>query len=151
MQASSIKLAWKLMLVMGIYLAAIGLFLLLAPQAPLGEEVTYVENTWGELVSTNPKLAEWFLLVSREKGAFALSIAAAVIAISFTSYKKGEKWSWYALLVSGIMVWSGALMYHLTIGINKAPLGGTLVMIGSIIFIVAIALPAKAILGKESI
>jgi len=149
MQVLSVKVAWKVMLAMGIYLAAIGLILLLAPQASLEEEVTFMENTWTDLTSNNPRLVEWLLILAREKGAFALSIAAAIIGISLAGYRKGEKWSWYTLLVSGIMAWSGGLMYHLTIGINKAPIGGTVIIIGSIIFIVAIALPAKVILGKK--
>ena len=151
MQASSVKIGWKVMLAMGIYLAVLGVLFLLAPHGALGEEfAAFTGSSWTDFTSANPKPSELLLVTAKEKGAFILSIGVLIIAIALTSYRKGERWSWYALLVSGIIGWSGGLIYHITIGIRQALTGGLIAIIGVIIFIIAIALPAKAILGKKA-
>ena len=151
MQAQSIRVGCKVMLAMGIYLAVLGLLFLLAPQGSLEEAFTaFTGNSWTNFASANPKPSELFLISTKESGTSVLSIAVLIIAIALTSYRKGERWSWYALLVSGIIGWGGALIYHITIGIREALIGGLITIIGLIIFIVAIVIPAKAILGKKA-
>jgi len=49
-------------------------------------------------------------------------------------------------LVTGIIGWGGALTYHIAIGYLMS---FVIVMVGTILFVIGIALPAKAILGKK--
>ena len=65
---------------------------------------------------------------------------AAIIGMTLVSYKKAERWSWWCLFVVGIMPLLGCTILH---GIDPITLGGW------VLFIPAIAIPAKAILGKK--
>jgi len=65
----------------------------------------------------------------------------AIIFITLASYKKAQKWSWWGLLVIGIAPLLSCSILH---GIN------VWAIIGWIIFILAIVIPARAILGKKS-
>ncbi len=151
-QAPSIKIGWKVMLAMGIYLAALGLFLVAAPQVVFEEEFgAFTEKSWTDFISDNPESSQLFLMLTKFLGAHLLSIAALVIGITLVAYRKAEKWSWYTLLISGIIGWGGALTYHTIIGIPEALIGSLLVIIGTVLFVIAIALPAKAILSKQPV
>ncbi|MBE9480147.1 MAG: hypothetical protein IMY69_00460 [Bacteroidetes bacterium] len=65
----------------------------------------------------------------------------AIIFITLASYKKAQKWSWWCLLVIGIAPLLSCSILH---GID------VWTAIGWIIFILAIVIPAKAILCKKS-
>ena len=148
---SSIKIGWKVMLAMGIYLAALGVFLVAAPQLVFEEEYrTFTGKSWPDFISSSPKASQLFLMLVKFLGAHLLSIAALVIGITLMAYRKAEKWSWFTLLISGIIGWGGALSYFVTLGIAGAPFDSLLVIIGTVLFVIAIALPAKAILGKKA-
>jgi len=67
--------------------------------------------------------------------------AVAIIGITLGSYRKAEKWSWWCLLGVGIMPLLGCTILY---GIDPITLGGW------VLFILAIAIPAKAILGQKS-
>jgi hypothetical protein len=66
---------------------------------------------------------------------------AAMIGISLGSYRKAEKWSWWCLLVVGL---APALACIIIDGISLP------VVIGLILIILGLAIPAKAILGNKS-
>jgi len=149
-QTPSIKIGWKIMLAMGIYLAALGFFLVAAPQVGFEEAfAAFTGNSWTNFASANAEPSELFLIMQKFVGANVLSAAVLVIGITLTSYRKGAGWSWYTLLVGGIIGWGSCLTFHATIfGIREALMAGLISIIGTTIFIVAIALPAKAILTK---
>jgi len=150
-QAPSIKTGWKIMLAMGIYMAALGLFLIAAPQVGFEKAfAAFTGNSWTNFAPANAKPSELFLILNKFVGANVLSAAALVIGITLTSYRKGARWSWYTLLVSGIIGWGSCLTFHVTIGIREALMSGLISIMGTIIFIVAIVIPAKAILTKKS-
>jgi hypothetical protein len=73
-----------------------------------------------------------------------LLISLLIIFITKKSYSKAEKWSWYALLITGIMLWGSLMGYRFVIG-YIAPSIVTFV-IGTALFVIGIALPAKEIL-----
>ena len=66
---------------------------------------------------------------------------AAIIGITLGSYRKAEKWSWWCLLVVGLVPFLDWTILH---ELNP------ILLIGWILFILALAIPAKAILGKKS-
>ncbi len=65
--------------------------------------------------------------------------AVAIIGITLGSYRKSEKWSWWCLLIIGIAPLLGCTILH---GL------GPWVIVGWVLFIPAIVIPAKAILAK---
>jgi hypothetical protein len=65
----------------------------------------------------------------------------AMIGISLGSYRKAEKWAWWSLLVVGLAPALACIILH---GISLP------VLAGLILVILALAIPAKSILGKKS-
>ncbi len=102
----SIKIGWKVMLAMSIYLAALGLFLIAAPQVGFEKAfAAFTGNSWTNFASANAEPSELFLILEKYVGANVLSAAVLVIGIALTGYQKGARWSWCTLLVSGIIGW----------------------------------------------
>jgi hypothetical protein len=58
----------------------------------------YTDQSLSTLLSTNPKTGEYILLLDRLIGAFNMAIAVSAIAIVLTAFRRGEAWSWFALL-----------------------------------------------------
>jgi len=74
-------------------------------------------------------------------GIYGATIGAAIIGITLGSYRKAEKWSWWCLLVVGLVPPLNCTILH---GVSPG------VVVDWILFVPAIAFPAKAILSKKS-
>jgi len=107
----SVKIGWILMLILGLYRIMASISMVTLQQADVAAGVN--------LATTG----------------------IAIIFVTVTSYKKAQKWSWWCLLVIGIVPLLSCSILH---GIN------VWAAIGWILFILAIAIPARAILGKRS-
>jgi len=139
LETRSLNIAWKLIAFTGYYLMLIGVIYLLTPQVLSSARFDYL----------TPEARTHELMVNRY-GAFALiSASVCIIAIASNSYKRGEKWAWWALLITGIIEWGGTLLLHLT-SLSDILLGMQIIidLIGIIPFVVGIVLPVKVILGK---
>jgi ABC-type multidrug transport system permease subunit len=66
---------------------------------------------------------------------------AAIVGMSLGAYRKAEKWSWWTLLVVGVAPVLSCTIIH---GIVPWALAGW------ILIILALAFPAKQILGKKT-
>jgi hypothetical protein len=51
--------------------------------------------TWSQLVSTDPKFAAFLGSTLIDDGISGVGLAIFGMAVSVTSYRKGEKWAWY--------------------------------------------------------
>jgi len=148
MQASSVKIAWKLMLAMGIYTVIIGLLSIFLTKTLFAPDFTsFTAQSWSDFLAASPKLAELFIIMQRQAGVMILIVGLFVALMAWKSYSKAEKWSWYTLLVTGVIGWGSAVAYYVVVG---DPIGRIMTIAGAVAFVVAIALPAKAILGKKA-
>ena len=65
---------------------------------------------------------------------------AAIIGIALGAYRKGERWSWWTLLVVAVAPVASCTVLHGLVAWS---------IVGWILSILALAIPAKAILGKS--
>lgn len=107
MEAKLLRVGWILMLILGIYRTIVAIVLI---AAGVGD------------TSAGINLA---------------TTGVAVIGITLGSYRKAEKWSWWCLLLVGLVPFLG---YELN----------PVLLVGWILFILGLVIPAKAILGKKS-
>ena len=145
---TSVKVAWKVMFADGIYIAVIGLLLIFLTKTMFIPDFTlFTAQSWSDFLASNPKPAELSMMVVRLLGAMTLVAGLFVVLMAWKSYRKAEKWSWYTLLVTGIIGWGSSLTYYIAVG---CLVGLVVVYIGIVLFVIGIALPAKAILGKKA-
>ena len=146
--APSVKIGWKIMLAHGIYIAGIGLLMIfLAKTMFVPTFTSFTAQSWSDFLVANPKPAELFIITERALGAMVLSAGLFIALVASESYRKAEKWSWYTLLIISILGWGTWLAYHISAGDLK---GLVAVYIGIVLFVIGIALPARAILGEKA-
>jgi small neutral amino acid transporter SnatA (MarC family) len=73
-----------------------------------------------------------------------------MIFITEKPYKKGEKWSWFAILVTGCILWGSLIGYKLVIGYFQLSLSSMTFIVGALLFIIGITIPAKEIIKKTN-
>ena len=98
-------------------------------------------------MAANAKAAELQIMSIRLRAAMALAVSILGIFLALTSYRKGEKWSWFAFLVSGIIVWGSNVAYCTALA---SLMSMVLMLIGLVLLVIGLAIPAKAILGAEA-
>ncbi|MDV3244586.1 MAG: hypothetical protein LYZ66_05355 [Nitrososphaerales archaeon] len=59
--------------------------------------------SWTQLVTAQPRIAGFISHLSTSNGIIAAVADVSVIAISFRSYRRGEKWAWYTFLAVPIL------------------------------------------------
>jgi len=105
----------------------------------------FIPKTISEIRVFDPKLLDFMLFVIQGYGLFVLFGSILFCIVALIPYRKGEKWAWYAVLVTGAIV-SGAMIFMIAYMTSHAIV--SIVMI--IIWIAGLALPAKEILSKPS-
>jgi len=151
MQASSVKIASTVMMAMGIYALVVSLFWIFLTEVMFVSDFTaYTGQSLSDALANGSKSAELWLVAKRLIGIELLPISLLMIFITQKSYRKGERWSWYALLIAGIITWRSLIGYKVAIGYFQPTPSSMTFIIGAILFIIGIALPAKAMLGKQS-
>ena len=149
MQSSSVKIASKVMYVMGIYTLVMSLFwIFLTEVIFVSDFLAFTGQSYADYLAGSPKTAELYMITKKLWGVTMLLIGLLIIFITRKSYSKAEKWSWYALLIAGTTLWGSLIGYRFIIG-YIAPSIVTFA-IGTALFVIGIALPAKEILGKKS-
>jgi hypothetical protein len=66
------------------------------------------------------------------------------------AFDLGEKWSWLALLASGLITWGSLIGYKAVIGYYNLTASSITSIIGAVLVSAGIALSARQMLGKES-
>jgi hypothetical protein len=149
-QISSVKNASKVMLIMGIYALVVSvLWIFITEVMFVSDFEAYTSLPYSDYLTSSPKPAQMFLISKRLIGIERLATALLIVIITQNSYRKAEKWSWYALLIAGTITWGSVLGERLAIG-YLVTTGVATPIIGLILLIIGLALPAKEIFTSKN-
>ncbi|MBE0478867.1 hypothetical protein IBX65_07110 [Candidatus Aerophobetes bacterium] len=147
MVARSIRIAWKVYLVYGIYMLILGILALAAPQVMyVGQFEAYTGSVFADFAQMNARAGTFIGLTLRVFGCMTVLVGIFKIFIALYPYRKGETWSWWLILVIGVIAYSFMFSYSIILG-DVATWMFTL--IGVILFLIALLIPAKAMLSKK--
>jgi hypothetical protein len=129
--------AWKIMLVVILFIGIFGVSDIVGGALDLqnGETVfmhSITGKSWNELRSASPRVANLIDLKFRTDGAAIATIALLSMTVCFISFRKGERWAWFALSLPTL--WMLSTVFFLLMA-DKLPGYGTPVPIisGSIL------------------
>jgi len=114
------QLAWILMLLADIGLLAWAAMAAVAPEHLLGPNSTpilqaeyegFTGYSWPELIATAPKTAGLLTLIFRMYGIYGTAFSMTAIAITVTAFKRGDTWTWWALLVGNTITYVSAMTF----------------------------------------
>jgi len=148
MESKALKTGSIVMVVMAVYGLILGLIWLFGAEAlttPIF--ASFTGQTWSDFVTANAKAADLWIMNNRLTVAIVLAVSILGILLALTSYRKGEKWSWFAFLVSGIIVWGSHVAYYITLA---SSMNTVLMLIGLVLLVIGLVIPAKAILAGKA-
>ncbi len=150
MPESSIKIGSSIMMAMAVFAFVISLLWITITEVMfVSDYLAYTGQDLSNALAAGSKAAELWLVTKRLWGLELLTVSLLMISITARSYSKGEKWSWYTLLVTGFILWSSLIGYKVAIGYFQPSASSMTFIVGAILFTIGIVLPAKAIFGKK--
>ncbi len=136
------RYAWIIPFALGTFAFILGLVVALTGD-PNFKSITGM--TLDQLSSTNPAVASYIAYAVRYLGTTDLTAGFFVMAISLKSYRRGEKWSWYAL-------WAFPVLIGLHTGLDFS---AGLVMVGEngivvlVVFLLGLLLPVRKFFPRK--
>ena len=147
---SPVKIGSSIMMAMAIFALVVSLlWVSITDVMFVSDFLAYTGQDLSDAFAAGSESAELWLVTKRLWGVELLAISLLMIFITAKSYAKGEKWAWYALLVTGCILWGSLIGYKVAIGYFQPTISSMTFVVGTILFAVGIALPAKAILGEK--
>ncbi len=151
MQDSSVKIGSWFMTAMGTYALATAVLWVFATEVAFVSDFgAYTGLPFSDYLISSPKPAELWLFTKRLIGIERLATSFLILFVTQKSFRKGEKWSWYALLLAGIITWGWLIGYRIAIGYAEST-GIATPILGLTLLFIGLAIPARAILGKKSL
>ena len=151
MAKSTVKIGSSIMMVMAVFALVISiLWVSITEVMFVSDFLAYTGQGLSDAMAAGSKSAELWLTTKRLWGFELIGISALMMFVTARSYAKGERWSWYALLVTGCILWGSLIGYKLAIGYFQPTMSSMTFIVGAILFAIGITIPARAILTKKS-
>jgi hypothetical protein len=116
----------------------------------ISDFAAYTGQTWVEYLADAPRYARIYMMNKKLIGFHIASMCVLAGFINQFSYRKGARWSWYALLIAGMLTWGSLIGYKIAIGyFDPTPSSATFV-VGALLYLLGILFPARSILGKHA-
>jgi hypothetical protein len=118
------RLAWILILISDAGLIAWGGMAALATKHLTGpgstpileaEYQNYTGLSWSQLNTTFPKIADFITILFRMYGTYCMLFGLLTVAITITAFRRGERWAWWALLISNTIAYGSAMTFDLVV------------------------------------
>ena len=119
------RFAWLVMLIADAGLLAWGAMAALAPELLLGPGSKpilaagyegFTGRSWQELMTTSPATVAFMRVLFRVYGAYVVAFGLLAMAVAATAFRRGDGWSWWALLVGNTIAFVSAMTYDWTVG-----------------------------------
>jgi len=147
MQKSKIEIGSFLILFMSMYILVMSILWIFLTEIMFVSDFAYVT---GYQFSEHPDtvLSGFYIITKKLIGFILLANGFMILLINQKSYRKGEKWSWYAILIGGGISWGTFIGYKIFIG--YIGLSMITFAIGAILLVIGLGFPAKEILRRSS-
>ncbi|NHI90071.1 MAG: hypothetical protein EAX87_11160 [Candidatus Thorarchaeota archaeon] len=149
MSEKSLKIGSTLMAVMGVFALVIAiLWILITEIMFVSDFLFFTGESYQEYLAASPAYAEFYIITKKLVGFMILAVSIPILFINQSGYKNGEKWSWYALFITGGLLWGTLLGYRIFIGY----VGGSSItfVVGLALWLLALLIPIKNFFGKEA-
>ena len=76
----------------------------------------FTGRSWAELSAAAPATRDFVTLLFRMFGVFIVAFALMAIAIAATAFRRGERWTWWMLLVGNTIAYGAPMTYDRIVG-----------------------------------
>ena len=149
MSEKSLKIGSSLMAVMGIFALVIAILWIFITEIMFVSDFLFFPGvSYQDYLAASPIYAEFYIITKKLVGFMILAVSIPILFINQSGYKNGERWSWYALLITGGLLWGTLLGYRVFIGY----IGGSSItfVVGIVLWLLALLIPIKSFFWKEA-
>ena len=148
MGSRSLSIAWKIMMITNAVVLIFGLAFTFVPEVIYAPGFNlYTGQDWNNFASNNSAVADLILLTAgRMFGVHILVTTILLFAVTLYGFRKGERWSWYTLLIAYSLGFIFDSIAVSIIGQMEVVIVDIIVLIVSYI---ALGISAKEILSKR--
>jgi hypothetical protein len=82
---------------------------------PAGYE-GYTHGSWQQLSVTSAETAGYITLIFRMYGIYIVAFSVLAIAIAANGFRRGERWTWWTLLIGNTIAFVSAMVYDRIVG-----------------------------------
>ena len=82
---------------------------------PAGYE-GYTGRSWHQLTAASSEIAGYITLLFRMYGIYIVAFSVLAMAIAANSFRNGERWAWWALLIGNTIAFVSAMAYDRIVG-----------------------------------
>ena len=75
------------------------------------EYESYTNGSWSALKTTSPAIADFITILFRMYGMFNVVFGLMAVTIAVNSFRRGERWAWWALLVGNTIALGSAITF----------------------------------------
>lgn len=147
MGTRALGIAWKVILIADLGLLLYGIMAVFTPQIFSAGYQAFTGQSWSQLSSVSPRTAEYILLLARLVGALNIAIGVVASLIVLMSFRRGEAWSWYALLIGNSIGYLSPMAYDQIVG--SIGIFEQLEIVLIVLVYVALVISAKGVLRKD--
>ncbi len=150
MAKSFVKIGSSIMMAMTVFALVISLLWVTITELMfVSDFAAYTGQNLSDALAAGSQAAELWLITKKLWGVELCAISLLMLFITAKFYSQGEKWSWYALLVSGFIFWGSLVGYKVIIGYFELTASSMTFVSGATLFILGLVLPVKAIFGQK--
>ena len=106
----------------------------------------YTDQSWNDFLNASPVLAQYMLILERMAGGLGLAVSIGGLIVLLTTFRKGEKWAWYFILVVGIIGWVNNLIANIMFKNSTIII---VIVIGLVLIATGLVISAKAFIGTK--
>ena len=148
---STLRIGYSIMMAMAVFALVVSiLWISITEVMFVSDFLAYTGQSLSDALAAGSKSAELWLTTKRLWGLELIGISVLMIFVTARSFSKGEKWSWYGLLVTGCILWGSLIGYKVAIGYFQPSMSSMTFIVGAILFAIGLAVPDRAILGEKS-
>lgn len=143
MEARSLKISWKIMMVPPIYVLLLGLYLIVLPGPSIAKNYQlFMGHPWADFVASNARLVIFLSMLNQLIGVQVIGYAIVTIAIILKAYRRREKWAWYVLLAGNTLGFSSVIAWEAATNLIPALVINAIMLV---VTYIGLAISAKAI------
>ena len=71
----------------------------------------FTGGSWSELTTGSPAIADFIMVIFRMYGTFNVVVGLLTVAIALSSFRRGERWAWWSLLVGNTIALGSAITF----------------------------------------
>lgn len=106
----------------------------------------YTGQPWDMLLKENAEIANYILILEGAAGGLGIATILANLFVLLTSFRKGEKWSWFFVLIVSMTAWGSNLITNILL---KNSISVVIMLFGLLLLAIALAISAKAFLFEK--